>query len=49
MIVALGLKGVVVGLLLVGVTSLALAVVVGDVGATLLVSINAVRLARARL
>jgi Cd2+/Zn2+-exporting ATPase len=49
MIVALALKAAVVGLSLAGVTSLALAVVVGDVGATLLVTINAIRLARARL
>jgi len=49
MVVALVLKAIVVGLSLAGVTSLALAVVVGDVGATLLVTINAVRLARAKL
>jgi len=49
MAVALVLKAVVVALSLAGVTSLALAVVVGDVGATLLVTVNAIRLARAKL
>ena len=49
MIVAFALKVVVVCLSLAGIASLALAVIVGDVGATLLVTINAVRLARARL
>jgi len=49
MAVALVLKAVVVALSLAGVTSLGLAVVVGDVGATLLVTVNAIRLARAKL
>lgn len=49
MVVALVLKAVVAGLALAGVTSLALAVIVGDVGATLLVTLNAIRLGRARL
>ena len=49
MIVAFALKAVVAGLALFGITSLALAVIVGDVGATLLVTANAVRLSRARL
>ena len=49
MIVALALKAAVACLAFAGIASLALAVVVGDVGATLLVTINAVRLARARL
>jgi len=49
MIVALALKVAVAGLALGGVSSLALAVIVGDVGATILVTINAVRLSRVRL
>ncbi len=49
MIAALALKGIVAGLAIFGFTSLALAVIVGDVGATLLVTANAVSLSRAKL
>ena len=49
MIVAFALKAVVAILAIFGITSLALAVIVGDVGATLLVTANAVRLSRASL
>ena len=49
MAVALALKAAVAILSFAGISSLALAVIVGDVGATLLVTLNAVRLARARL
>lgn len=49
MIIAFVLKCIVAGLAVFGFTSLALAVVVGDVGATLLVTANAVRLSRAKL
>ena len=49
MIIAFALKALVAVLALFGFTSLALAVIVGDVGATLLVTANAVRLSRARL